>query len=294
MPGEPRLVCDYGNHTGEGPLWHPDEEAVYWVDIPVGAVYRYHPASGEHSEVYRDDVLGGFTVQADGSLLLFGAGGRVETLDLDTLETETVVDGIRPDYRFNDVIADPAGRVFCGTMHGDHHRGTLYRLDTDGSLHTVEEEVHLTNGLGFTADHGTMYYTESDIHTISMYDYDEETGEVSNRRPFVEADPDEGIPDGMTVDENGHVWSARWDANCLVHYDEAGTELERVEFPAKKVSSLTFGGPDYETAYVTTAMGPGDAGKHSKEEEGPGAGALFEVDLGVAGRPEFRSRVGLD
>jgi len=294
MASTPKVVCDYGNHTGEGPIWHPDEAALFWVDIPAGALYRYDPETGEHSEVYRTSLLGGFTVQADGNLLLFEDRGTVEVLDRETLTTETVVAETDPDYRFNDVVAAPGGAVFCGTMHPEHHDGTLYRLDTDGSLHAVEEDVQLTNGLAFSPDRSTLYYTESTAHRISRYDYDESTGEISGRETLVETDPDDGIPDGLTVDETGDLWSARWDGGCLVRYDPDGFEVERVSFPARKVSAVTFGGPDYETAFVTTALGPADGPKRSKEQEGDGAGALFRVDLGVGGRPEFRSRVGLE
>jgi D-xylonolactonase len=294
MIGNPEIVCDFGNHTGEGPLWHPDEEQLYWVDIPKGALYRYHPGSGEHSQVYETDFLGAFTIQADGNLLLFEDHGTINELRLDTLEAETIVDGVKREYHFNDVIADPEGRVFCGTKHDDTRLGTLYRLDTDGTLHELESEVHLTNGLGFSPDNETIYYTESGRSIILKYDYDVDTGAISNCQTLVDASGEEGFPDGMTVDENGHIWSARWNANCLVRYDRTGTEQGRVEFPARKVSSLTFGGEDYETAYVTTALGPGEGGKHSKEQEGQGAGALFRVDLDVRGRPEFRSRIQLD
>jgi D-xylonolactonase len=89
----------------------------------------------------------------------------------------------------------------------------------------------------------------------------------------------------MTVDAEGHVWSARWDGSALFHYSPGGEELARIPFPAKKVSSIAFGGPLYDTAYVTTAGGG------NRVEEGPGAGALFRVDLGVRGRPAFRSRL---
>lgn len=300
MAREPVAVADYGNHTGEGPIWHPEEEALYWVDIPVGALYRYDPITDEHSQVYQTDLIGALTVQADGNLLLFGDRGSVEVLDTDTWETETLIDEIEgeEDARFNDVIADPGGRVFCGTMPTEadpaEQPGTLYRLDTDGSLNVVEEEAWLANGLGFSPDRQTLYFTESTDYVINSYAYDEATGTVSDRERLVETDPDDGIPDGMTVDAEGHIWSARWNGGRIVRYAPDGEEEESVTFPAKKVSAVAFGDRDYETAYATTAMGPGEGFKHSREEEGAGAGALFAVDLGVRGKPEFTSRIDLD
>jgi D-xylonolactonase len=281
------MIADYQCLTGEGPLWHPDESRVYWVDIPAGRLFRYDPATGHHEQCYQGDVIGGFTLQADGSLLLFGARGAVVVWREGSVHT--IIDEIpaERESRFNDVIADPAGRVFCGTMSSPTAKGRLYRLDCDGTLSVVVENVGTSNGLGFTPDRRGMYYTDSPTHEICRYDYDQATGAINNRRIFVTTPADEGVPDGMTVDAEGYVWGARWDGSCLVRYTPEGQEVLRIPFPAKKVSSVIFGGPDYTDIYVTTAGG------QDKAENGPGAGALFRLSLGIRGVPEFRSRIGL-
>ena len=283
----PELIADYACECGENPLWHPMEKRLYWLDIPTGRLFRYDPADGTHEQCYQGEVHGGFTIQADGSLLLFQARGAVSVW-LDG-ELTTVIDEIAQerDSRFNDVIADPAGRVFCGTMATGDAPGRLYRLDTDGSRTVVVEDVRCSNGLAFTLDRKCLYYTDSERREISVFDYDADTGELSNRRGFVTTPADQGVPDGMTVDADGVVWSARWDGGVLVAYAPDGTEKRRIEFPARKVSSVTFGGEDYRTAYVTTAGG-GD-----KRGEGAGAGALFRMDLGVGGVAEFYSKIKL-
>ncbi len=283
------LIADYECVTGEGPLWHPDEQRLYWVDIPKGRMFRYDPATGAHEQVYEGEPVGGFTIQADGALLLFGARGAIRTWRDGKLTT--VVEEI-PDERetrFNDVIADPAGRVFCGTMPTKERLGRLYRLDLDGRLTLLLEGIGCSNGMGFTPDLKRMYYTDTPKHEIYLFDYDQATGAITNQRVFVRtpSDPAEGHPDGMTVDAEGYVWSARWDGYCLVRYSPDGAEAQRITFPAKKVSCPTFGGPDYSDLYVTTAGG------HDKATNGPGAGALYRVRPGVKGVPEFRSRIGL-
>lgn len=291
MPNIER-VADTHCHTGEGPIWHPDEDVLYWVDIPAGRLFRYDPETDDHELVYeRDGAIGGFTVQEDGSLLLFEEKGRIERWD--DGETTTVVEEIdgEQDSRFNDVIADPAGRVFCGTMPTDDHPGRLYRLELDGTVTEVLEEVALPNGLGFTPDREQLYFTESQAHSIYRFDYDESDGSITNREVFVDVSDEEGVPDGMTVNADGDVWSARWDGHCLVRYSPDGVEQERIEFPARKVSCITFGGEDYTDAYVTTALGPGEGGKGSRDDEGEGAGALFRVPDLDEGVPEFRSNV---
>jgi D-xylono/L-arabinono-1,4-lactonase len=285
----PELIADYGCITGEGPMWHPLEKAVYWVDISLGRMFRYDPATGKHGEIYKGEAIGGFTVQADGALLLFMTKGTVK-IWRDGKFT-TVVEDI-PDERatrFNDVIADPAGRVFCGTMPTKERLGRLYRLDTDGALTKVLEDIGCSNGMGYTPDRKRMYYTDTTRHNIYLFDYDQASGAMTNQRVWVHTPEDaaEGHPDGMTVDAEGCVWGARWDGGCLVRYSPEGKELMRVQFPARKVSSVVFGGPDCTDMYVTTAGG------NKKETEGAGAGALFRLNLGIRGVPEFYSRVKL-
>jgi sugar lactone lactonase YvrE len=286
---EPELIADYQCVIGEGPLWHPGERRLYWVDIARGRIFRYEPATGRHEMCYEGDVIGGFTIQADGALLLFMAKGAIKVWREGALTA--VVDEI-PDERtsrFNDVIADPAGRVFCGTMTSPEHAGRLYRLGVDGRLGVVVEGVGTPNGLGFTPDRKQMYFTDTRAHEIYLFDYDRATGAISRRRQFVKV-PEvegEGGPDGMTVDAGGYVWSARWGGSCLVRYTPEGVEERRIAFPAKKVSSVTFGGDDYADMYVTTA-----GGDH-KDTEGTGAGALFRLRLGIRGVAEFPSRIGL-
>jgi D-xylonolactonase len=172
-------------------------------------------------------------------------------------------------------------------MSSDSHKGRLYRLDTDGSIHRLLDGIGTSNGLGFTLDHKRLYYTDSPAYEIYVFDYDERTGSISNQRVFVRSAEADGYPDGMTVDAAGYVWSAHWDGSCLIRYTPEGVEERRIYFPAKQVSSVVFGGPTYEDMYVTTAGG------HKKAELGAGAGALYRLRLGIKGLPEFRSRIGL-
>jgi len=284
---EPELVADYACVTGEGPMWHPMEKRVYWVDIPAGRMFRFDPATARHEQCYQGEQIGGFTVQADGALCLFMARGAVRIWRDGFVNTilEEIPDEVTT--RFNDVIADPMGRVFCGTMPTKERLGRLYRLDPDGVLTLLLEGIGCSNGMGFTPDGKHMYYTDSTRHEIYLFDYDAPSGAIANQRVFVRTAKDEGVPDGMTVDAEGYVWSARWDGGCLVRYAPEGREVMRVRFPARKVSSVVFGGDNCTDMYVTTAGG------NKKEQEGSGAGALFRLNLGIQGVPEFLSRIGL-
>jgi D-xylonolactonase len=288
LPPQPTPIVDCQCHTGENPLWDAKERCLYWTNITRGELFRYFPATDRSEQCYSGEPIGGFTLQADGALLLFMARGAVAVWNGAGLQT--IVEEI-PDERagrFNDVLADRDGRVFCGTMPTLAHPGRLYRLDTDGSLHLLLDGLGIPNGMAFTPDQQRMYFTDSTARRIYLFNYDASTGALANRRVWLQTPEDDGLPDGMTVDSQGGVWSARWDGSALYHYTPDGIEDQRVVFPARKVSSVTFGGDEYQDLYVTTALGDG-----TRIEQGSGAGALFRLRSAVRGVPEFFSRVGL-
>jgi D-xylonolactonase len=285
---KPELIADYQCHVGENPLWHPMEQRLYWTDITRGKLFRYDPAIGKHEQCYSGAPVGGFTIQADGTLLLFMDRGAIAKWRNGRLDY--VVKEIPDEFenRFNDVIADPIGRVFCGTVAipVGTRTGCLYRLDTDGSLHLLLKDIGVSNGMSFTPDRQHMYYTDSIPRHIYLFDYNEKDGVLTNQRIWLRTPEGAGVPDGMTVDAQGYVWSARWGDSALFRYTPDGVEERHIEFPAKKVSSVIFGGDDLSDIYVTTALTDG-----TKAEEGEGAGALFRLRLGIRGLPEFFSRV---
>jgi len=282
---KPELIADYQCVCGENPLWHPIEKQLYWTDIPTGRMFRYDPSTGEHEQFYQGQIVGGFTIQAEGTLLLFMARGAVKVWRngelIDVLEE--IPD--ERDSRFNDVIADPEGRVFCGTMPTKDRLARLYQLQADGELIKLLDGIGISNGMGFTPDRKRMYYTDTSKRAIYVFDYDQNSGIISNQNTFIVVPEGEGAPDGMTVDAEGYLWSARWGGSCLVRYSPDGSEERRIHFPVKKISSVTFGGKDYTDIYVTTAGG------NNRREEGASAGALFRINLGIKGVPEFFSRV---
>jgi D-xylonolactonase len=251
-------------------------------------MFRYDPATGEHEIWYEGENAGSFTIQPDGALLVFGFFGAIRLYrDGEWVTLHDKLPG-EERARFNDLIADPAGRVFCGTMPIEEGApaGRLYRLELDGTVTELLDGIGCSNGLGFTPDRQQMYYTDSTNYKIYIFDYEQATGEISNQRVFLDAPEEEGLPDGMTVDAEGYVWTARWDGWALVRLAPDGHEDRRIPFPAKKVSSVTFGGPDYGDMYVTTAGGD------DKAENGPAAGALFRLRMEeIQGAPEFYSRI---
>ena len=290
MPA-PELIADYACSTGESPMWHPLEQALYWADIPRGVLFRYDPSTGESGIVYEGELVGGYTVQADGALLCMMKGGAARIWRKEFVATPLAGVPAESHTRFKDCVADPRGRVYVGTVGKPDSPGRLYRIEMDGKATRLVDHVLNPNGMGFSPDRLRFYLTDSIRSAIYRYDYDECSGAIANQRLWSSIPASEGVPDGMTVDAEGCVWSARWGGGCVVRYDPSGAEMTRICFPAVRVSSCIIGGADYGDLYVTTAGG------QDKDAFGAGAGALFRVDLrslGVRGLPEYLSRVGLE
>ena len=269
---------------GENPLWHSETGTLYWTDIDAGRLHRLHLASGQAEAIYEGVPVGGFTFQANGDLLLF----RVE--DLALLRPDGSVTVLRQFHddgmqRFNDVIADPAGRVYAGTIGRSDTSGVLYRVERDLSITCLFRGPGGANGMAVSPDLRTLYWTCSTRKQIHAFDYEQSNGELSNGRLLYQASDDEGIPDGLTVDEAGHIWSARWDGFAVIEHAPDGTVLSRHPCSVAKVSALCFGDAGLDRCFVTTAGGePG-----GKTEDGN----LFQFPAPRKGRKEFRSRVGL-
>jgi sugar lactone lactonase YvrE len=180
--------------------------------------------------------------------------------------------------RFNDAKVDPQGRLWAGTLTQQGATSSLYRLDADLSLHTMVTGVTISNGLGWSPDGRTLYHADTRTRTIFAYDFDGATGAISRRRPWVTLSKRDGLPDGLTVDAAGEVWVALWGAGAVAHFDAQGRERERVRVAASQTSSCTFGGPERELLFITSAA----AGVRDE----PQAGSVFVCTPGAQGQVE--------
>jgi D-xylonolactonase len=281
-PSELTAVANYHCRVGENPLWHEQEGRIYWEDIDTGRLFWANHQTLEHRCFYQGEVVGGFTFQADGSMLLFEAD-RISVLEAETLDRRVLRSGIDAGMqRFNDVIADPEGRVYAGTIGRTDESGGVYRIDLDGSVSCLWKGTGCANGMGFSLDLRQFYWTCSTTRRIFVFDYDRKTGALERRRLLYAAPVDEGLPDGLAIDENDQLWSARWDGQAVLRISPDGKLLDRVELPVPKVSSVAFGGPERDTLYVTTAGGWDESGAD---------GTLYRLSVGVRGRAEYRSRI---
>ena len=295
--GKPAVLIDCNDHNAENPLWHPQHKCLYWSDIPEGRLFRYYPGDRTFEHIYSGEPVGGFTIQADGSLLLFKTEGTVEIWE-ESIKGKAKITPVISNVpeakgtRFNDAIADPKGRAFSGIMATDDVLGRLYRFDLDGSYEPVVEDLLVPNGMAFDADYTHFYLTDSDNRTIHCFDYDVESGALSNQRVHVETPEDEGVPDGMTMDAEGHIWSARWNGSGVHRYHPDGKLVAKVDLPVEKVSCVTFSGDDYDLMFISSARGD-DAPEPGEADYNSQAGDIFWMKSAVKGRPENLSRIKL-
>ena len=281
------VVLECRNRLGEGPIWCPREQALWWVDIVTPAIWRFDPASGAHESWPMPEHVGSLSVREAGGLIVAFKSG-FGTFDPATGAIEMVdpCEADLADNRFNDGRCDRAGRFWAGslTYAEDRPLGTLWRLGLDRCATPVLRDITIPNGLCWSPDDRIMYFADTATREITAYDFDLEAGVPSNPRLFARVDGP-GWPDGSTVDAEGFVWNCEWDGAHVVRYAPDGTVDRVVEVPARRATCCAFGGPDLSTLYITSAW---DRMSEAERADWPLSGNLFAVDPGVRGLPDPR------
>ena len=284
------LVVDAGAELGEGPSWHAGENRLLWVDILGSRVHRYDPASGEDDVIPTGRHVGAVvptTVPGTYAVALRDGLGLVES-STGAVVLRTDVHGDDEGIRFNDGKCDPDGRFVAGTMRYDvaAGAGALYRFDADGSAHRLLSDVTISNGLAWSADGTTLWFIDTGHDRVDRFRYD---GELHDREVAVDLSGEAGSPDGMTIDEEGLLWVARWDGGQVVRCTADGRVVGRIPLPCDRVTSVCFGGDDLADLYITTARYGLDEAALAKQ---PQAGGLFVCRPGVRGTPTVPYRLG--
>jgi sugar lactone lactonase YvrE len=262
---------------GEGPVWSPGWGGLRWVDMLAGDVLTL-TVDGAVTRRHVGTVVAAVRPRRDGgAVLAVERGFALEAPD----GTLTVLDPVWTDdgVRMNEGGCDPDGRFWCGSMAYDQAPGAaaMYRLEPDGSVRVAFEGVTVSNGLEWSPDGSLAYYDDTATHRVDVFDYDSAAG-LTGRRPFVTL-PDDGNPDGLTVDAEGGVWVALHGGGAVHRYDPDGRLDAVIDVPTGQVTACTFGGPQRDQLFITTSR------QGLRPDEDPPAGSLFRVDPGVRGLP---------
>lgn len=270
------LVVNLGAQLGEGPVWDHRMGRLAWVDILGGLVHHTDIDTGITRTVEVGAPVGALALFGKHDYLLARRNGFA------TLSGTAVEEPIFQEEgtRLNDGSVDPRGRFVIGSMgDGEKPVGSLYSRDTDGTVRTLFGSVTISNGIAWSADGATMYYVDSALQSVDVFEYDPATGNPSNRRPWVQIPPAEGTPDGITIDSEGCVWVALWDGGSVRRHSPAGQIIDEIDLPVDRVTSCAFGGPDLDRLFITTAS----VGIEADARGCDLAGGLFVADPGCAG-----------
>jgi sugar lactone lactonase YvrE len=281
-------VLEIRNVIGEGPVWHSQEGSLYWVNfIEEYQILRFSPQA-RRLEVFETGMpvmalgirkVGGFIAATSKGLANWDAQRNSFEPFSDPLAG-------RAGIRFNDAATDSQGRFWVGTLNDNNPKGPdgeLFCLQGDHSFRLMDKDITVSNGIGWSPDRKIMYFTDSFRYAIYAYDYSAESGTILNRRTFVQTPPEGGLPDGLTVDTEGFVWSAYCGGWRVVRYDPAGKVDREYRLPVANPTSCAFGGEHLDELYITSAA-LGLSEEHKRQH--PQSGDLFCLKAGVAGMDE--------
>ncbi|MBX8473881.1 SMP-30/gluconolactonase/LRE family protein [Pseudomonas cichorii] len=290
------LIFDARNATGESPVWSVREQALYWVDIPAGRLYRWNAADNRTQSWKAPQMLACIAAHSSGGWIAGMESGlfHLQPGEGESL-TSTLLAGVeheQPGMRFNDGRCDRQGRFWAGTMLLDMaagvSAGALYRYSA--GQQQLNAQLHgyiVPNGLGFSPDGKTMYLSDShpNVQKIWTFDYDTDSGTPHDRRLFVDMNDYPGRPDGAAVDSDGCYWICANDAGLIHRFTPQGRLDRSVTVPVKKPTMCAFGGSGLDTLYITSIRPGGDIGDQ------PLAGGVFAFRPGVTGleEPIFQS-----
>jgi sugar lactone lactonase YvrE len=285
LSAEVALQAD--DYLGEGPTWDGERQELSWVDITRAAIRSWQPESGRVRDLALDPPIS-FAVPRVGGGFVVGREHEIAVLDdRGSMETVFRVGNPAADTRFNDGKCDAAGRLWAGTMSTVREPGvgTLYRVAGDGAAAEVVAETTVSNGLAWSPDNRRFYFTDSTTQRVDVFDFELKQGTIANRRPWIEIDPRDGLPDGLTVDNDGGLWVSLFGGGEVRRYDATAQLEARAKLPVSNPTSVTFGGAALDRLFVTTA-------KHRLSDEQragqPLAGAIFALEAGVTGLPHSR------
>lgn len=270
---------------GECPLWHADEQALYWVDIRAPAVRRLDYRTGVVESWSMPDLVGSIAF-ADNGQLIVALPDRLALFDRVNRRFTALAEltDVPPGHRFNDGRCDRQGRFWIGSMHNITRApvGVLYRLDPGGKLEPVLRDIAIPNSLAWSPDGRTMYFADSLSHAIQAFAFEPTRGEIGEAGIFARITPP-AFPDGSAIDAESFLWNAEFNGSRLVRYAPNGQIDRTIDLPTDQPTCCAFGGPDLDILYITTASQSLTPEQRAAE---PYAGGLFAISAGVKGLPE--------
>lgn len=259
MQHEWDVLNDIQCTLGEGPLWDHRDQSFYWLDIFAGNIYQFDPATGQTATTHIDQKIGCMTLSDRPGIVLAGLKTGIFEIDLASGSKTCIAmpEANRPNNRFNDGKTDPFGNFWAGTMDEVSNAkevAALYMISAESNVTKQLPHLSCSNGLAWSLDHKKFYLIDTGVRSLYAFDFDSSDFSLSNQKLIRKFEDSEGIPDGMTIDTEGKLWIAHWNASKVVRYDpEDGTALMEILLPVTRITSCCFGGSTFHDLYITTA-----------------------------------------
>ena len=285
------------NTLGEGITFSKKDQTLYWLDINnTSKLYRFNLINQQKDIFEIPEIVTATSIKSENEIILVSNNG-INLFDTNNKKFERILN-IENKFlhtRSNDGASDVMGRLWFGTMQNNFDKdgesipikeniGKLYRVDKDNIITIVEDNIGIPNTFVWSPDNKNFYFTDTLDGNIMKYDYDVETGNLSNKQFF--ANFDRGFPDGSTMDTDGCLWNCRWGGSCVVRYTPSGEVDQVIEMPVENITNCVFGGKDLKTLFITSANNPG---KNQHELDG----SLFSINLNYQGLEDHKSKIQL-
>ena len=289
------LLDDCNNSLGEGITYSSSNNNLYWLDIGnISKLYSLDLSSNKKEIFELPEIVTATSIKSQNELILATTNG-LKLFNTSTKKFESVVN-IENDQiltRSNDGASDALGRFWFGTMQNNFDKngdgipikeniGKLYKVDTDKKISVIEEGLGIPNTFVWSPNNKNFYFTDTLNGTILSYNFELESGELSNKKNF--ATFDRGHPDGSTIDTDGCVWNCRWGGSCIVRFTPSGKVDQIIEMPVQNITNCIFGGKDMKTLFITTASNKG-------ENKNDLDGSLFAINLNYDGLEDNKSKL---
>jgi sugar lactone lactonase YvrE len=280
-PLKAEKICEIKTKLGEGSVWDHQKQVLYWIDIEDGILFEYDPVLNTNKSHNAGKKIGAIVPESENTVVMALQDGiyRMNLLN-DSLEFLSKPASLLENQRFNDGKCDPQGRFWVGSIGADKSC-FLYCLNNDGKIAERLDGITISNGIIWSPDSTKMYYTDTKTQKVKQFTFDGDSGKISDEKTIITVPDSLGSPDGMTIDAEGKLWIAFWRGHAVYRYDpETGTMMQKIDVPAKNITSCAFGGKDLETLYITSSSLDMTDEEHILM---PDAGALFMVKPGVKG-----------
>ena len=289
------LLDDCNNSLGEGITYSSSNNNLYWLDIGnISKLYSLDLSSNKKEIFELPEIVTATSIKSQNELILATTNG-LKLFNTSNKKFESVVniENQQSLTRSNDGASDALGRFWFGTMQNNFDKngngipikeniGKLYKVDTNKKISVIEEGLGIPNTFVWSPDNKNFYFTDTLNGTILSYNFELESGELSNKKNF--ATFDRGHPDGSTIDTDGCVWNCRWGGSCIVRFTPSGKVDQIIEMPVQNITNCVFGGKDMKTLFVTTA---------SNEDKNNLDGSLFSINLNYQGLEDNKSKLEL-